>query len=297
MASQKNIISLFTTLFHWRKLIGIVTVLAAAISIVIALLKPDYFKSTAIFYPSNIATYDRVILFSTESSDKVLNYFGTKEDVSRMLAIARSNDLIDDVIHKFDLVSRDDIDTTSKRWQHKLKKEFKANYRAIRTELGNIEVSILDQDPQIASDMVNYIMEQTDRTNTAMITDRYKGITEKVKAQLTDKGKALQRLTDSLTAFRDTTQVLYRLTRKTTDKYLEDYNNLQTLEQQYAFSANNNFSSIFVIEKAKPSDKKSKPVRWLIVLTSVLIAFLFSVFAVLLIEQYKLISSSIRNAK
>ncbi len=297
MASQKNIISLFTTLFHWRKLIGIVTVLAAAISIVIALLKPDYFKSTAIFYPSNIATYDRVILFSTESSDKVLNYFGTKEDVSRMLAIARSNDLIDDVIHKFDLVSRYDIDTTSKKWQHRLKKEFEANYRAIRTELGNIEVSILDQDPQIASDMVNYIMEQTDRTNTAMITDRYKGITEKVKAQLTDKGKALQRLTDSLTAFRDTTQVLYRLTRKTTDKYLEDYNNLQTLEQQYAFSANNNFSSIFVIEKAKPSDKKSKPVRWLIVLTSVLIAFLFSVFAVLLIEQYKLISSSIRNAK
>ncbi len=296
MASQKNIISLFTTLFRWRKFIIIVIVLAAAISTIIALRKPDYYKSTAIFYPSNIATYDRVILFSTESSDKVLNYFGTKEDVSRMLAIARSNDLIDDVIQKFDLAKSYGIDSSSNRWRFKVRKQFESNYKAIRTELGNIELSIWDQNPQTASEMVNYIMNETDRINTAMVVDRYKGISEKINVQLTEKGRALQKLTDSLAAFRDTSKVIYRLTRKTTYKYLKDYNNLQTLEDQYAFSANNDFSSIYVIEKAKPADKKSKPVRWLIVVSSLLIALLFSIFAILLIEQYKLISSSIRDA-
>ncbi len=296
MVSQENLVGLFGKLWRWRKYLIILTVLAAVGSTVISLLLPNYYKSTAIFYPSNIATFDRVILFSTESSDKVLNYFGSKEDVSRMLAVTRSSDLIGDVIYRFNLAERYGIDTSSPKWHSKVIREFLSNYKAVRTELGNIEVSVWDRDPLVAAEMANYIMNRTDRLYTGMVTDRYKTISENIRDQLEAKEKELLRLTDSLASFSDTTDIHYTILRKTTSKVVKDYNNLRTLKDQYEFSANNEFSSLFVIEEAKPADRKSRPVRWLIVVSATFLGFLFAVFSILIFEQFREIRNGIRNA-
>ncbi|MBW8049028.1 MAG: hypothetical protein FVQ77_01555 [Cytophagales bacterium] len=50
---------------------------------------------------------------------------------------------------------------------------------------------------------------------------------------------------------------------------------------------NSKFSSVYVIERAAPADRKSKPIRSLIVLSSTLIACFFSIFVVLFIEYYQ----------
>jgi uncharacterized protein involved in exopolysaccharide biosynthesis len=46
-------------------------------------------------------------------------------------------------------------------------------------------------------------------------------------------------------------------------------------------------SSIYIVQEAYPATKKSKPVRWLIVASSVLITFTLSVIFITLLELYR----------
>ena len=45
---------------------------------------------------------------------------------------------------------------------------------------------------------------------------------------------------------------------------------------------------MYLVQKAYPATKKSKPVRWLIVLGSVLLTFALSVVVIALLELYRL---------
>ncbi|MBC8084142.1 MAG: hypothetical protein H7Z21_13115, partial [Hymenobacter sp.] len=46
-------------------------------------------------------------------------------------------------------------------------------------------------------------------------------------------------------------------------------------------------SSVYLVQKAYPATKKSKPVRWLIVVGSVLLTFVLSVVFITLLELYR----------
>jgi hypothetical protein len=50
-------------------------------------------------------------------------------------------------------------------------------------------------------------------------------------------------------------------------------------------AANN--SSLYIVEKAFPADRREKPVRWLVVTLTVLITAFVSLIGVLLIEQIR----------
>jgi uncharacterized protein involved in exopolysaccharide biosynthesis len=52
-------------------------------------------------------------------------------------------------------------------------------------------------------------------------------------------------------------------------------------------SIKSHFSSVYVVQKALPATRKSKPVRWLIVAGSVLLTFALSVIIIILLEIYR----------
>lgn len=57
--------------------------------------------------------------------------------------------------------------------------------------------------------------------------------------------------------------------------------------KKYQAALNEDFPTIHVVEAARIPIIKSRPIRWLIVVASTVIAFILSVLAVLLLEQYK----------
>jgi uncharacterized protein involved in exopolysaccharide biosynthesis len=62
---------------------------------------------------------------------------------------------------------------------------------------------------------------------------------------------------------------------------------------EYQVSTNDNIAAITVLEKAFPAEKKSKPIRWMIVLFSTLGTFIAALLVAILSLQYKFLKDSI----
>lgn len=295
MSSRKNLIGFIKILIKWKWPIVIVTLIAAIGSIIVALILPNYYESVATVKPANLATQDRVILFSTESSDKVLNYFGDKHDINRVLSIANSAPLLDHVINYFDLAKHYDIDQDSRLWRYKTQREFKGNYKAIKTELETVHISVIDQDPQLAADIVSHIVKKVDEINSSLVVERNRQILRSLESSLERKQQTINSYTDSLASMGDTTRIDYKVLSRKLMQLISDFNKQGSLADQYEMTANSEFSSLFVLEEAQPADKKKKPVRWIIVVSATLLAFFLSLIAVVLIEQYRDIREELNN--
>jgi hypothetical protein len=75
--------------------------------------------------------------------------------------------------------------------------------------------------------------------------------------------------------------------KNTSSTLAEELARLNTIRDQYEVSASGNFKTIYVVEAAEPAAKKSSPVRWLIVLLSIVGALVLSSLTALCIELYK----------
>jgi uncharacterized protein involved in exopolysaccharide biosynthesis len=62
---------------------------------------------------------------------------------------------------------------------------------------------------------------------------------------------------------------------------------------EYKVSTNDNISAITILEKAFPAEKKSKPIRWVIVLLSTLGTFFAALLISILSLQYRFLKERI----
>src|SRR4029077_5737603 len=68
---------------------------------------------------------------------------------------------------------------------------------------------------------------------------------------------------------------------------IRELNNSIVQFEQYKASISTDVPTLFVLEKAFPAEKKSKPVRWLIVVGTTIVCFVLASLAVLLIERFR----------
>lgn len=296
MDSRKNLIDFLRILIKFRVFIIVVMTLTAIGSVAAALLMPNYYKSSSSFYPSNLATFDRGYLFSTESREKVLSYFGDKQDVNRVLAIANSSELMDHVINHFELYAHYDIDTNSKNWRYKVQRKFMKNFKAIKTELDDIEISVWDTDRNLAATIVNHYTLKVDDLYSKLLRERnYNN-----KMSVRNRVKALENEMDSVSIqmmqLRDTSVIQFKTLVQKQLSLVEDYNTWSKLLGQYEATTGYDFRSLFITEKAYPSDKKDRPVRWIIVVSTMLLVAFITVIGVVLIEKYREIRPELHNA-
>jgi len=296
MTEQKNLLDVLRIWIRWRWLIVGVTVAAAVISAIVALLMPNYYKSTVVFYPYNLATQDRAILFSTESSDRVLNYFGDKYDVNRLLAICQSAKLVNEVIDVYNLGVRYGYDTTSRQWRAKTQKEFWSNYQPIKTELDNISLTVWDTDPGQAFEMTRYIMRRAGEIYGGLIRDRNANLLNSMDAQLSISLPELRKLTDSLAMFRDTTSVYFKVLSAQHRMAMHNVNQVRTIRDQLYVTAQHDLESIYVFSEPEVATRKSKPTRWIIVAATTFAALFLSLLAAILIEKYREVRSALGTA-
>jgi hypothetical protein len=88
----------------------------------------------------------------------------------------------------------------------------------------------------------------------------------------------------------------YKVLQQQQQNALLNYNKMVTLKNQYELSAKENVPSVYVVEQAYPAEKKEKPVRSLIVITTAFITLILAVIAALLSEQIKEIRTELKNA-
>jgi uncharacterized protein involved in exopolysaccharide biosynthesis len=292
-----NLFDVFKILWKWRKQVILICVASVIVATAVAFIMPNYYKSTSIFYAANPAMNDRQNLFREQAGNLPLEYFGTENDVDRVLQICKSAEVTAYMINKYHLGSHYKIDSASKYYNTKVREEFKENSNMQRNELGAIEITIWDTDAKLAAQIANDIVQTADDHNKQFFIDNNNKSIDLMKKNRDEKQDEINHLTDTISVLRKqnaSTDLINTLDLKK-QAAIKDFSTLNKLYEQFLSAANNNFTTVNIIEKAYPSEKKDKPLRSLIVAATFLATLLVTTFMLLIIEKWKVIKPQLEQ--
>ncbi|NNE28289.1 MAG: hypothetical protein HKN16_01545 [Saprospiraceae bacterium] len=200
MDNPNNLLGVIRTLWRWRKEIIRICGITAIGSIIICLLLPNYYKSTATFYAAspNLAFPEPVGLETRETE-----YYGEKEDMDRVLTIAESNQVADFLVDKYDLYTHYKIDSTGEKAHYKVLKRFRKLYNVERTKFNAIEISIEDKEKQIAMEIINDAWKKINSIGQTIIKESQRLELATRERTVADKEREMKELNDSLAILRE----------------------------------------------------------------------------------------------
>lgn len=318
MPETFNLIEFLRLIIGWRKPILIVCSIAIVGTLIITdpHIMPPYYKSQCIIYPSNPELTSAQNLFDNTQA----GLFGVSNDADRVLQIAESTPLETYMVTKFHLFQHYKIDSAKEQYpMDAVLSEFRNNFSVKRNERNAIEVTVEDQDKQLAADMANEATDQIDQLYKEVVNGNKEKILGIYTQKINDNQKKIKQLTDSIlrlknkynffdginrmsnnlgVASNDSFQKAYesiKMLEAQEQFAIKDLNNSLTDYSQYGASINKDVPTIYIVERATPAERKSRPMRVLSAFGALLISFLFSVICLALITKYKSIKAELNN--
>ena len=355
MQGKEHLLDAIRVLFKWKIFILIVCLIAAIGSIFLALSKDNYYQSSTLFYATN---HDLSKPNPLGNIGKNSYYYGSSEDMDRLMTLAESDLLADFLIDSFQLYQHYYIDTSDVKKDFRVMEVFRSQYKVLKTKHDAIEILVEDIEPSmavkiadaarnkinaLAQEMIrksqkqqmgmmemnvrsrevridslekvlafnrskygifNSATQSRDLPEMLMIKEgklnEEKGRLEELKKHSTipkdtiifstARIKGLERQVLSLNkqirlfteGFSDY-EVLYRAHQIQKDEMAFEGERLKQLQAAY----NSNFTALHVIETARHPRDKSRPKRSIIIIASVLMAFVLSSVGALVTDTYK----------
>ncbi len=199
-----------STIMNYRKFIFYCILFSAIVTMIVALLMPNWYKSTASIIPveeSNLlnelgSVSSPLKSFSNNrrkaSVGIISKPLGSKE-TDLCLSILKSNKVLLAVVHKFDLVNvyrMKDYPFESPIKELLENVEFKVLWE------GNLNITVFDKDPQRAADMANYFAEILNKTYTELVVQSVKSNMQFVKEHYRSNLINLSIAEDSLNSYK-----------------------------------------------------------------------------------------------
>ena len=293
------------TIFKWKWHIIIITVAAAILGAIFSgprFITPLY-KSEAVLYPGNVSAY----------SDETFT--------EQMLQIMQSNEIMDSVVEHFGLLEHYKISKSYPYWKTVLIGEYRDNVRISRTPYDAVLIKVLDKDPQMACDMVKDIIRLYDEKVGTMHKIKRLETVNMFKRQLDEKQHYIDSLKDRMAELSSEYGLLdYEAQSREVSKYYvgrnkKDDDELVSNMEQYGpemvmlnqliryeskaysevkvdyeqelrfYNADMTFSN--VVSEPFVADKKTYPVRWVVVALCGLAACFVSILVVYIMESKK----------
>jgi tyrosine-protein kinase Etk/Wzc len=191
-----SLMDFLSVITKYRKFISRFIIICTIGTMIVTLLLPKWYKSTASVFPAEKADLlggleGIASLAKSFSPSKALSSISGNSEADRYLAILKSSTVLNAVIQKFDLVQVYDI--TEYPIENSVK-ELLTNVDFKIEDEGNITITVYDKDPQRAADMTNYFVEMLNKTNTGLQGQNAHGnrqfIEERYKKNLSDLAKA-----------------------------------------------------------------------------------------------------------
>ncbi len=164
--------SFISFLVKWWKHIAIVTLIGAVASIVISLTIKDRYKSVVIFYPTTTNSISKALLDVTGNSRQDFLEFGEEAEAEQALQILQSDEIREWVIAQYNLYEHYKINPKGKYAKTRMMKKFARNVKFRRTEFNSVEISVLDEDPNIAAGIANDIAARLDSVKNRIQKER-----------------------------------------------------------------------------------------------------------------------------
>jgi len=268
----------------------------------------EKFKSSAVIFPTTTNSISQALLIEDNPYKKDIMEFGEEESTEQLLQVLNSDLIQDSIVDIFDLYNHYEIskdDPYSRTWMNLA---FDENVTFKKTPYNSIKIEVLDKDPKLASDMANKFLDLVDVAIKKIKSQRSKKALFICEERMLSLENLMTQVNDSLNLLRNkgiiygevqveriTEQYAICLAQNNKrgaqllknelniiSKYVTDHNLLfrRTIEIQEELNRVQNVCDLFridseyeltnkfVINKAYPADKKSYPVRWLVVFLS-----------------------------
>ncbi|MFH2096240.1 MAG: Wzz/FepE/Etk N-terminal domain-containing protein [Bacteroidota bacterium] len=288
----------------WKFHIVIIVIIAIILGAVFSssyFIKPRY-KSIAVVYPSNLSP------FSEES------------ETEQMLQILQSDDIRDKIIETFNLAMHWELDTAHPYFRTIINGLYGENVSFRKTEYESIEIKVIDTEPKVASAIADSIIRFYDEKVAQLHKTKYLEVVQISLFDMNLKQKEIDSLQNRLKTMREAYGIMnYNIQVKEITKMVGNnnpeinkiYNGLKEMGGEYnltdsllwdcvdymkslkwsydnALSGyNKNITYCHVVTRPYPADKKSYPIRWLIVLMSAGAALILSLIAIAVAESIR----------
>ncbi len=310
-------------MFKWRKPLIIVSIIAFVVSVIASLLMTDMYKSTVTLFPNNTSSFTTPLIGGNTLREDILK-FGEKEEAEQLLQILKSDQIRNRTIKNLNLIEYYNIDTLQPKWKADLMEIFQGNVTFDITKFSAIEIEVLDKSPEMAAKIANEITNlidtvknniryETNLQSLKLVKLEYERTREEMKFHedslnffrnlgLNDYESQVERITQQLSIAilnnnskgKEELEKRLAIFSKHGNEFIFLRNKIYYLQKHLAnldlkinelqLELNSKIPSKFVIDYATPSDKKHAPKRMIIVLISVMSAFLLT-FVFLLIKD------------
>ncbi|MDP1745442.1 MAG: hypothetical protein Q8L90_07690 [Bacteroidota bacterium] len=322
-----NSLNILHFIYKWRISLIVIGIGTFVISSIISLTIQEKYKSTVILFPATTSSISKALLSDNSFKQDDVLAFGAEEEAEQMLQILNSDEIRTKISEKYNLLKHYDIDTADKFKRTKLYDEFQSNITFKRTEYMSVKIEVMDINPDTAAFIANDIAALHDSTKIRMQRERATQALIIVRNEYLEKEADVNAMTDSIKVINSYGLYDYESQSEvTTGQYAiaiskGDQRAIKALEEKLKVIAN--YGSVyeslrdnlefqrkqlnllktkyegtkvdveqvlpqkFVVSNAYPAEKKSYPVRWIIVMVSTMASLLMAVIAILLIENLK----------
>ena len=304
MDNNFNNLSLVQLVLKWKWHIIIITVVAALCGAIFSssmFITPLY-KSVAVAYPANISPY------SDES------------ETEQMLEIINSASIMDSIVEKYNLWDDYKINKADQFAKTYMINEYRSKIKIGKTPYEAVSISVMDKDPfvacDIAKDILNFYDQKVHDLHTSKVAEVVDMYDMQLKMKQQDIDSLKQALTDLATNYgvlnysgqlREVTRGFINGSNKANElkqnleqygadavdletKIIAEANTYSLIKKDYEqnlrfFNSHLTYSNI--VTEPFPADKKSFPVRWVVVALCGLGALLLSIVVIFVIENRK----------
>ena len=327
-----NFIEIISLIWKYKKHLIIIGLLAAVLSAVFTapiFIKPKY-KSEVVFYPTTINSIGNAMFTDLNKREADPLAFGEEEEAENALQLLNSSALKNRIVRNFDLMKHYDIDPNGKSPRTDLNDKMQKNIDFNRTRHLAVSISVLDESPEKAAEIANGIAAIYDSVKTevqhqvalealTIVEDQYKQ-KEKEVWDLRTKLKSLgdSGITNYEEQSRAISEELYktgvntprgRMLRAEQDKlakfageftYLNEtlileLENLSQLRKRYEKSkvdVEKTLPQKFILTQGAVPEKKTYPIRSLIVILVTLSTVFLSILVLVILDQNKMLKKS-----
>ncbi len=300
--NSKNIVDI---LFRWKIHLAIIVVVAVILAVFFSspMIITPLFKSYAVVYPSNVFPY----------SDE--------NETEQTMEILNSGDIRDNVIRKFDLAKHWEIDSGYRYFTSTIYWIYSQRIKVTKTPYEAVTIEVRDPDPRMACDVVNAILDFYNSKVSWLHKEKFYEVIVNYQTIVNDRKQKLDSLREraqelgvkyGLMDYEAQTREVMRALLGSGSRYSEALNYKKNMEEKGSemfliqemiradaeelalfkldydralLDYNREYTHLNILTKPFVADKKSYPVRWLILVGSVLAVLLLAIIVIGIIER------------
>ena len=319
-----NFIDIVALVWKYKKhliIIGLVAAVLTAIFTAPFFIKPRY-KSQVIFYPTTINSIGNAMFTDLNKREADPLAFGEEEEAENALQLLNSSLLQERIVKNFDLMNHYDIDPKGKSPRTDLADKMAKNIKFSRTRHLAVEITVLDEDPVKAAEIANGIGSLYDSVKTEIqhqvalealqiVEDEYKqketevwGFRTQLK-ELGDKGitnyeEQSRAISEEIYKSNNSAKIsMLKEEQAKLAKYageftylnetlileLESLSQLRKRYEKAKVDVEKTLPQKFILTSGSPAEKKTYPVRSLLVLLVTVATGFLSIVVLLILSQ------------